>query len=191
MAPLVKRMRLVHSDGSMVDCLPLPGQQAPKQVPTMQPILKAATSMVPGGYGSSGSVTAVKEAAIAAVAVASKKVADAMAAKEAMMEKKVASVKTAEEATAVKKAVEGVEVAKAAKEAMGVKKAAEEATVVKVAEEATVAKKAMEETTATKVAEVAVTAKRVVEEVTMMKVAKEVAAMAGPDGSGYGGPGTA
>jgi hypothetical protein len=26
MAPLVKRMRLVHSDGYMVDCLPLPGQ---------------------------------------------------------------------------------------------------------------------------------------------------------------------
>jgi hypothetical protein len=28
--PLVRRMRQVHSDGSMTDGLPLPGQQAPK-----------------------------------------------------------------------------------------------------------------------------------------------------------------
>jgi hypothetical protein len=44
---------LFHSDGSIADGLPLLGQQALKQAPAPQPILKAAASMVPGRPGGS------------------------------------------------------------------------------------------------------------------------------------------
>jgi hypothetical protein len=80
MAPIVRRMRLVRSDGSTVDGLTLSGQQAPKQASTPQPIPKVA-SMMPSGSSGSGSATTVKEAIALVAAMAAKKAVDAAAAK--------------------------------------------------------------------------------------------------------------
>jgi hypothetical protein len=98
--PPVRRMRLVRSDGSSVDGLPLLGQQAPKQALAPQLIPKAATSTVPGRSNGGGSATKVREATIVAAITIAKKALDAAAtkAKEATTAaKEAASVKVAEE----------------------------------------------------------------------------------------------
>jgi hypothetical protein len=117
-APLERKRRLVHSDGSAVGGPPLSGQQALKKAAAPQPDPKAVVLMVLGSGGGSG--TSVMEAAAAATAVVVKKVVEATATKE------TAAAKKATEAATVKKAAKEA-VAMEAAEATAVKKAAKEA----------------------------------------------------------------
>jgi hypothetical protein len=149
--PLVRRMRLVHSDVSTAYGLLLSGQQAMKQALTTQPIPKAVALTMPGRSSGSISIATVEEVTAAAVATVAKKAADMAATKEAAAKDKA----TTEEVVVVKKVVEEAEVVKAAKEAV----------TAKVAEEVMAAKRA-----------------------TTVKAAEEAVAVAGPDGSGDGGP---
>jgi hypothetical protein len=98
-APLERKRRLVHSDGSVVNGLPLPRQQASKKAATPQPDPKVATSIVLGGYGGGGSTTTIKEATVVVAATTAKKAAEAASAKEAAVVKKAAEAVATEEAT--------------------------------------------------------------------------------------------
>jgi hypothetical protein len=134
-APLERKRRLVHSDGSAVGGPPLSGQQAPKKAAAPQPDPKVAVLMVLGSGGGSG--TSVMEAAAAATAAVVKKAVEATATKET---------------AAAKKATEAATVKKAAKEAVAKEKAAEAVVVEKAAEEAAAradAEKASDSTPAT------------------------------------------
>jgi hypothetical protein len=70
--PPERKRRLIRSDRSLIDGLPLPGQQAPKKAVAPQPIPKATTSMVPGGFGGGRFAATAKEATVV------KKAAEAM-----------------------------------------------------------------------------------------------------------------
>jgi hypothetical protein len=174
-APLERKRRLVHSDGSAVSGLPLSGQQAPKKAATPQPVPKVAASMAPGGSGSDGSITAIKEATTATVAVAPKEAMEAAVPEEATAMKKVTEV-----------AIEEV-VSKTVTHEATMVKAAEKAMAKMAVEEAATATAAAEEATTKTTAEEATTARVAAEEATTKTTVVDAVAMVGPNGSGSGG----
>jgi hypothetical protein len=127
--PPVRRMRLVRSDGSSVDGLPLLGQQAPKQALAPQLIPKAAASTVPGRSNGGGSAAKVREATIVAAVTIAKKALDVAAAKEAATKAKEATT-AAKEAASVKVAEE-IATKVVGEEAMMVKVAAQSVAVAR------------------------------------------------------------
>jgi hypothetical protein len=95
---LDRNRRLVRSDGSAVNGLPLLGQQAPKKAATPRPDPKVVAATVHGGSSGGGSVTSFKEVVAATTAVAPKKAAEAATPEEVPAVKKARVVKVAEEA---------------------------------------------------------------------------------------------
>jgi hypothetical protein len=164
-APLERKRRLVHSDGSVINGLPLPWQQDPKKATAPQSIPKAMVAIVLGGSGTGGSTTIVKEATAVAAVMAAKK------AKEAAVANEVVAVKKATEAVIEEAAVAKVAV---------VAKAAVVPVANTVAEEAVAVTATAEE----------VTTKMVAEEVVVATVTTYTAAMARLDDCGGGGPDT-
>jgi hypothetical protein len=131
--------------------------------------------MAPGGSGSDGSITAIKEATTATVAVAPKEAMEAAVPEEATTMKKVTEV-----------AIEEV-VSKTVTHEATMVKAAEKAMAKMAVEEAATATAAAEEATTKTTAEEATTARVAAEEATAKTTVVDAVAMVGPNGSGGGG----
>jgi hypothetical protein len=65
-APLQRRMRWLHSDGSAVSGPLLSGQSALEVAATSRPDLRAMASIVPNGSDGNGSTSTAREASVAA-----------------------------------------------------------------------------------------------------------------------------